>query len=170
MLGNEGFSHLRIGEKTGFNSSPRTVGTTISGRKPTASECCKSEGSEIKGKAAPESKKEFKVETLLEEAYELGCEEAKIIDPQTIVVGNWVQWKCRYGCALYDKDGCHPPYAPSAEETRKIFKEYSKAILMKGFNGSKLSEITIDLEGFAYELGYYKAFALIALPVTPGST
>ncbi len=170
MLGKAGFIGLNVGEKTGFNSSPRTVGTTISGRKPTTSECCRSEGSEIKEQAATEGKKEFKVETLLEEAYELGCEEGKIIDPKTIAVGNWVQWKCRYGCALYDKDECHPPYAPSAEETRKTLKEYSKAILMKGFNGSKLSEITIDLERFAYELGYYKAFALIALPVTPGST
>jgi len=170
MLKDTGFNSLKVGEKTGFNSSPRTTGITISGRKPMASECCRSEESEISSKIATENKKEFKVETVLEEAYKLGCEEAKIIDPKTITVGNWVRWKCLYGCPLYNKDGCHPPYAPGVEETKKILKEYSKALLIKGYNGSKLSEITIKLEGAAYELGYYKAFALIALPLTPGKT
>jgi len=170
MLKDAGFTSLKVGEKTGFNSSPRTVGTTISARKPLASECCKSEGSEISSKVDAESKKEFKVETVLEEAYELGCEEAKVIDPKTISIGNWVRWKCLYGCPLYNKDGCHPPDAPGVEETRELLKEYSKALLIKGYNGSKISEITIKLEKSAYELGYYKAFALIALPVTPGET
>lgn len=170
MLKDTGFNHLKIGGDTDFNSSPRTKGTLISGKKPMASECCEPKDLKVKSEVIAESKKKFKVETVLEEAFELGCEEAKIIEPKTITVGNWVRWKCLYGCPLYNKDGCHPPYAPGVEETKKILKEYSKALLIKGYDGSKLSEIAIKLERSAYELGYYKAFALIALTTNPGET
>jgi Family of unknown function (DUF5714)/Predicted metal-binding protein (DUF2284) len=101
---------------------------------------------------------------LMNKSLQLGAEKAKIIDTENIFVGNWVQWKCKYGCPFYGKDGCHPPFAPSTEETRNVLKEYDKALLINGSKGSLLSKIALDIEHEAVELGLYKAFALIALP------
>jgi predicted metal-binding protein len=100
---------------------------------------------------------------LLQRALELGAEKAKIIDPETVVVAEWVRWKCQYGCPLFEKDLFHPPLAPDAESMKKVLKEYSKAILLSGPNGQTLSEAAVRLEGEAYNQGYYKAFALVAL-------
>jgi hypothetical protein len=111
------------------------------------------------------------MEYLLDQALELGAEKARVIDTDTIVVEEWVRWKCQYGCPLYEKDGFHPPCAPAAESTRKVVKEYSKAILMNGPKGKALTEVAVKLEGIAYHRGYYKAFALTALSSgPPGST
>ncbi len=103
------------------------------------------------------------MEQLLNRALELGAEHAKIISTDTVVVEEWVRWKCRYGCAFYEKDGCHPPVAPDAESTRKVMKEYSKAVLLRGSKGKQLTEVAVRLEGEAYHKGYYKAFSLTAL-------
>ncbi|MEI6856252.1 hypothetical protein [Psychrilyobacter sp.] len=42
MLKDTGFTHLKLIGETGFNSSPKTKGALISGRKALVSECCKS--------------------------------------------------------------------------------------------------------------------------------
>jgi hypothetical protein len=113
--------------------------------------------------------REDAMDQLLKRAIELGADNAKIIATDTVVVDEWVRWKCRYGCALYEKDGCHPPVAPDAESTRKVMKEYRKAVLLKGSKGKLLTEIAVRLEGEAYHRGYYKAFALTALSSGGGS-
>ncbi len=114
---------------------------------------------------------EGNMEKLLSRALELGAEKAKSIDPATVVVEEWVRWKCQYGCPLYDKDGFHPPCAPDAESTRKVLKEYSKAILLNGPKGKTLTEVAVRLEGEAYHMGYYKSFAMTALSSgPPGAT
>lgn len=108
---------------------------------------------------------------LVNRALELGAKEAKIIDTETIFVGHWVQWKCQYGCSLYNEDAFHRPAAPDVEETKKMLKEYSKALLIHGSKGTSLSESAVKLEQEATKQGYYKAFALISLPFTnSGST
>jgi predicted metal-binding protein len=107
------------------------------------------------------------LEYLLKRALQLGAERAKVIYTDTIVVEEWVRWKCQYGCVLYEKDAFHPPYAPDAESTKKMIKEYSKAILMNGPKGKPLTEAAVRLEGEAYKMGYYKAFALTALSSGP---
>lgn len=38
------------------------------------------------------------MEELLQKAVERGVEKVKIIDTKTIVVEEWVRWKCLYGC------------------------------------------------------------------------
>jgi hypothetical protein len=114
---------------------------------------------------------EDKMDSLLNRALELGAEKARSIDPASVVVEEWVRWKCQYGCPLYDKDGFHPPCAPDAESTKKVLKEYSKAILIKGSKGKLLTEVAIRLEGEAYHMGYYKSFAMTALSSgPPGAT
>jgi predicted metal-binding protein len=110
------------------------------------------------------------MEQLLKRALELGAENAKIISTDTVVVEEWVRWKCLYGCPFYEKEGCHPPVAPDAESTRKVMKEYSKALLLKGSKGKMLTEVAVRLEGEAYHRGYYKAFALTALSSGPAGS
>lgn len=101
---------------------------------------------------------------LIRKATVLGVDEAKIIDTSTVAVGEWVQWKCQYGCPFYDKDALHPPLAPGTEETKKVLSEYKKALLLNGSNGPLLSQHAMKIEQEAYSLGLYKAFALLALP------
>ena len=103
------------------------------------------------------------MEHLLQRALELGAEKAKIIDPETVVVAEWVRWKCKYGCPLFAKDLYHAPGAPDAESMKKVLMEYRTAILLNGPDGKILSEAAVRLEGEAYHLGYYQAFALTAL-------
>ncbi len=110
---------------------------------------------------------EDNMERLLQRALELGAEKAKIIDASTVVVEEWVRWKCAYGCAFHGKDAYHPPCAPDAESTKKIMREYSKAVLMTGSQGKALSEVAVRLEGEAYHMGFYKAFAMTALSSGP---
>jgi SAM-dependent methyltransferase len=94
---------------------------------------------------------------------------AKLIDPATVAVAEWVRWKCMYGCQFYEKDGHHPPFAPDAESTKKVLREYTKAILLHGTVAKKVTEAAVKLEGEAYHQGYYKAFAFAALPLGPGA-
>ncbi len=112
---------------------------------------------------AEKERREGLMDYLLQRALELGAEKAKIIDTDTIVVAEWVRWKCQYGCPLFEKDPFHPPCAPDAASTKKVLKEYVKAILLNGPNGQTLTEAAVRLEGEAYQRGYYKAFALTAL-------
>jgi len=108
------------------------------------------------------------MEDLAKRAVELGAEKARIIDTDTVVVEEWVRWKCMYGCQFYEKDAYHPPFAPDAESTKKVLKEYRKAILLNGPESKPLTEAAVKLEGEAYHQGYYKAFAFAALPTAPG--
>lgn len=107
------------------------------------------------------------IDHLLQRSLTLGAEKAKIIDTSSVVVEEWVRWKCLYGCAFYGKDAYHPPCAPDADSTRKVMKEYSKAILMTGCKGKALTEVAVKLEGEAYHMGYYRAFAMTALSSGP---
>jgi Family of unknown function (DUF5714)/Predicted metal-binding protein (DUF2284) len=114
---------------------------------------------------------EDKLGHLVQRALDLGADKAKIIDTGTVVVEEWVRWKCLYGCAFYAKDGYHPPCAPDAESTKKVMREYSKAIMLNSTKGKALTEAAVRLEGEAYHLGYYKSFAMTALSSGPeGST
>jgi len=107
------------------------------------------------------------IEAVLEKAFGLGIEKAKVIDTSTVTVEKWVRWKCLYGCPFYNKDAYHPPIAPDIDETKQVLGEYSKAILLNSPKGKALSDIALRLEEEAYHMGFYKAFALTALPSGP---
>jgi predicted metal-binding protein len=141
--------------ETGFNSSPVTMGVLVRAVKPLAAT--------VKERRKPTAAVEDTMDYLLKRASELGAEKAKIIDTETVVVAEWVRWKCQYGCPLFKKDPFHPPFAPDAASTKRVLGEYTKAILLNGPNGQTLSEAAVKLEGEAYHRGYYKAFALVAL-------
>jgi hypothetical protein len=170
MLEEAGFKNQELVAETGFNSSPKTKGVLIRAKKATKSDQKKikpikdllsdysESGKEVRGEGAT-------MEDVLKKAYELGAEKAKIIGTETIVVEKWVRWKCLYGCPLYNKDPYHPPIAPDADETKQMLREYSKAVLLNGPKGKPLTETAVRLEGEAYNMGYYKAFAMTALAV-----
>jgi predicted metal-binding protein len=64
-------------------------------------------------------------------AKEMGATDAKIIPADKVVVEDRVVLKCKVGCTNYGKTMVCPPYTPTAEEFRKIVREYSYALFMK---------------------------------------
>jgi predicted metal-binding protein len=53
----------------------------------------------------------------------------KWIDPQKIVVSQWVRMKCTFGCREYGKNACCPPNTPSVDECRSFFQEYANGVV-----------------------------------------
>ncbi len=163
LLKEVGFENVELVGKTGLNSTPKTEGVLVHAVKPQFSRNIQ----ELKEESGSvEQKMERKpplIEAVVDKAYALGCEKAKVIDTSTVVVKKWVRWKCLYGCPFFDKNEFHPPFAPSVDETREVLTEYSKAILLKGPKGKTLTDIAVRLEYEAYQMGFYKAFALTSL-------
>jgi hypothetical protein len=167
-----GFADAELVAETGFNSSPKTKGVLIRGRKPEKTDQMKkpilADVNNIVGQITKNPKKNPpSIEAVLEKAFGLGVEKAKIIDTSTVTVEKWVRWKCLYGCPFYNKDAYHPPIAPDINETKLVLSEYTKAILLNSSKGKALSDIAIRLEQEAYHMGFYKAIALTALPSGP---
>ncbi|MFH1507962.1 MAG: DUF2284 domain-containing protein [Candidatus Omnitrophota bacterium] len=92
--------------------------------------------------------------------------EAKVIRVSTVKTGDWVRYKCQFGCSGYAESLTCPPYSPSSGETRGILDSYKKGVLIHLTNHSKkdISDIIVKLEKEAFFAGYYKAFALGAGP------
>ncbi len=55
----------------------------------------------------------------------------KWIDPQNILVSQWVRMKCYYGCNEYGVTATCPPNIPSLPECEKFFKEYKRAVVFR---------------------------------------
>lgn len=58
-----------------------------------------------------------------------GFTDFRWIDPQDIVVGQWVRMKCIFGCDEYGKNACCPPNTPPVEECERFFREYKTAAI-----------------------------------------
>ena len=170
MLRKAGFENAELVSKTGFNSSPKTEGVLLRGAKPEPSMNIQSpkEGTVPFQEKVHVMRRKPSIEAVVEKAYEFGSEKAKIIDTSTVIVEKWVRWKCLYGCPFYNMDGYHPPFSPSVEETKEVLGTYTKAILLNGPKGKAITDIAVRLEGEAYHMGFYKAFALTALPLGGG--
>lgn len=110
-------------------------------------------------------------------------EDFKPIAAAEIEVAEWVRWKCRYGCKAYGRHLTCPPYTPTAEETRKNLMGYEKALIVcfedvqPNLKVSpahihhflwdaivKTHDTMFALERHTFVSGYYKAFAMAALP------
>jgi predicted metal-binding protein len=51
------------------------------------------------------------------------------MDPEQIVVAQWVRMKCTFGCTEYGHSACCPPSTPSVDECRQFFREYNSAVI-----------------------------------------
>ncbi len=107
----------------------------------------------------------------IKKAKSMGITKAKIIDPKSVVVDDWVRLKCQYGCGGYGQSLTCPPYSPTPDYTRKMLREYSKSLLMQVTNISfdtkpdfSLERIVADLEREIFLDGYYKVFGMAAGP------
>ena len=58
-----------------------------------------------------------------------GFKDFKWIDPQNIVVAQWVRMKCMFGCNEYGKNACCPPNTLPIQECRNFFREYSQGVV-----------------------------------------
>jgi predicted metal-binding protein len=120
------------------------------------------------------------LDTLLEELTHIHSD-FKLISTAKVEVGDWVRWKCKYGCKAYGKHLDCPLYVPSPEETRKLVRCYEKAIVAR-FDAKPNLEVQpshlhhflwdaikvfydtmFEMERHAFLSGYYKAFAMVGL-------
>ena len=64
-------------------------------------------------------------------ALNLGVADAKIVSSDKIVIEDRIVLKCKIGCTNYGKTLMSPQYTPTAEEFRKVAREYDYALFMK---------------------------------------
>jgi len=57
------------------------------------------------------------------------CRDFKWIEPEKIVVSQWVRMKCMFGCPLYGQKACCPPNMPTVSECERFFREYTDAVV-----------------------------------------
>ncbi len=97
------------------------------------------------------------------------------LEAREVVLAEWVRMKCRFGCPHYGKLAVCPPSAPSFEECRRFFLDYSDAAILhfrhavekpddrhawtRGINGRLL-----QLERSVFLAGHPKAFVLFLDP------
>ena len=60
-----------------------------------------------------------------------GYADYKWIDPQKIIVSQWVRMKCMFGCGEYGHNACCPPNVPTVSECERFFHEYQDAVIFR---------------------------------------
>jgi len=105
------------------------------------------------------------VEFYCREALEMGVDEARMIDPHSVVTAEWVRMKCQFGCPGFGLSHCCPPHTPTPDVTRKVIDSYQKAILLhqrlaKGERSKNFNETLVRLEIKIFLEGYYKAWSM----------
>jgi predicted metal-binding protein len=100
-----------------------------------------------------------------------GHTDFKWIDPQRIVVSQWVRMKCMFGCAEYGHSASCPPNLPSVAECERFFHEYGDALIFH-FTKTvdkpedrhawtrKVNMKLLKLEREVFLAGYERAFLL----------
>ena len=93
------------------------------------------------------------------------------IDPQKIIVSQWVRMKCQFGCGEYGSGGACPPNTPSVAECERFFTEYSDAAILH-FEAAmdrpedrhawsrKINAQLLKLEREVFLAGYERTFLL----------
>jgi predicted metal-binding protein len=95
----------------------------------------------------------------------------KFIDPENIVVSQWVRMKCMYGCGEYGQNASCPPNVPTVSECERFFREYSTAVIFhfdrkvdkpedRHAWSKKLNTKLAKLERKVFLSGYERAFLL----------
>jgi len=115
----------------------------------------------------PESRYK-KLEVLFQEH---GSKDFKWVEPERIVVSQWVRMKCMYGCGEYGRNASCPPNVPSVLECERFFREYRSAVIFHFVKkvdkpedrhawSSKVNAKLIKLEREVFLSGYERAFLL----------
>ena len=104
-------------------------------------------------------------------ARQFGAEECKWTSGEDVQVGQWVRFKCMFGCESYGKKGGCPPAVPSVSECRTLFSEYEHILVMRLSTRlddpkdrktwcHKKNARLLKLEREVFLSGYHKAFLL----------
>ena len=108
------------------------------------------------------------IETILDQH---GYQDYTWIDPQQIVVSQWVRMKCMFGCGEYGHAGACPPNTPPVEACRQFFSEYGDALILH-FTGTmdkpedrhkwsaRINAKLVELERDVFLAGFERAFLL----------
>ncbi len=117
------------------------------------------------------------LEQLHEKGMQYGVETILPFRINNIVVAQWVNLKCRYGCSQYKANWSCPPATPDLSEVKTIFSEYSTALLLVGnqnrndfyrdSNRNRTDQVkywkgTVSLERMLFLKGYDKAIGLVS--------
>ena len=114
------------------------------------------------------AKKRKTIDTIFKDK---GYKDYKWIDPNKIIVSQWVRMKCMFGCGEYGHGGTCPPNTPSVAECERFFKEYSNAIILH-FEGkmdkpddrhawsARINAKLVNLERDVFLAGFERAFLL----------
>ena len=99
---------------------------------------------------------------LVKMALKAGVQEAKVIDPKTVVAAEWVRLKCQFGCDGYGKCLTCPPNSPTPADTRAVLAWYHRAVLVHnhGERWTSVKDAVARLEREYFLAGYHKAFAM----------
>jgi len=108
------------------------------------------------------------VETIINK---YGYTDYKWVNPEDIVVSQWVRMKCMFGCSEYGKNASCPPNTPSVEECRQLFSEYKVAVIFHFEKRVKkpedrhqwskiINEKLSKLEKEVFLFGYHKTLLL----------
>jgi predicted metal-binding protein len=100
------------------------------------------------------------LEGCLTKARELGAVDARALHTAKIVTGEWVRWKCQYGCGGYKSNLCCPPFTPEPKRTRELLDSYRWAVLLHGENGAQIKSWVAQLEREMFLAGFHKAFGM----------
>ena len=101
-----------------------------------------------------------------------GFTDYKWIDPEQIVVAQWVRMKCMFGCPNYGRKAACPPQTPSVSDCERFFKEYRDAAvfhLKVQFDNpqdrfvwyKKMTLKLVKLEREVFLAGFERAFFLL---------
>jgi predicted metal-binding protein len=114
---------------------------------------------------------ESDIQKIEELAKHFGAEECKWTSGKEVQVGQWVRFKCMFGCESYGKKGGCPPAVPPVPECRALFAEYDRILVMR--LSTKLEDPEdrkkwclkrnaklLKLEREVFLSGYHKVFLL----------
>ena len=116
------------------------------------------------------------LQRLLSRAKQYGLNAVFPFNIEKIIIAEWVQLKCSYGCSRYNTNWCCPPATPSPDKVRAILSEYSRALLLVGSKScsdfyrdnvrKRASQVRcwkgmVSMERMLFLEGYYKTFSLV---------
>lgn len=122
----------------------------------------------VEMKSGLDKREKSKLEALFKKH---GYKDFKWIDPEEIIVSQWVRMKCVFGCGEYGRNASCPPNVPSVSECERFFQEYSHAAIFhfekkvdkpedRHAWSRKVNLKLVKLEREVFLSGYERAFLL----------